>query len=413
MARFPERDEYQVASLIGGLPVCTFTPKTYHRVITNIVVTNSVQSEVACYKGLLGGGVAVARNLLGNNNTLKGDIDIPAGQSFFVRWSAVGASVRDATARVSWERVDNPLVSGGGGNQEWSTNMLTSLILPNTATPNDAAIIIGVDLPTCMQANYAAAIFWRPANSLAASGSGPWFFIAQRKIPSGSGVETVDEGMVVNDGVTCGYVVFHRRTATYDGTNLTLVENYGRLEIVNMGVATLDPFSNPAHFFVDTDIITTGHIDVTTPAGEINVGGRVVGNAHNIAGYGTGLTTENAGNYVDWPTGQTITFEKLYDDTDVQIRLGSTFYASVTTVGVAFGAEFDDGSAPFDVLTHSYEPGIAVAGLRLQSYGEVHTSGIDAGTYTVRPRFKKSLGAGTISVDANDYFSLTVTEVNS
>jgi len=259
MTRFAERDEYKVGSLVGGFPVCTFSPKPYSRVITNIVVTNSVTSEVACYRGQIG-GVAVARNLLGASNTIRGTIKIPAGQPFFVRWSATGASVRDATARVSWERDDNPLEAGYNAGQDWDENAITSLMVPNAALPNEAAIIVGSDLPPCMQGIYSSAVFWRPAGSLAVSGSAPLMFRAQQLISGGPGVQVVDEGFVVNDGVTCGFIVFRRMRATYDGTNMKYLENVGLISVVNMGFATTDPFSNPAIFYTSTDINTTGKL---------------------------------------------------------------------------------------------------------------------------------------------------------
>jgi hypothetical protein len=180
----------------------------YSRIITNIVVGNTATSVVRCYRGQLG-TIPVAQNGLGNNNTLKGRIVIPAGQQFYVQWSAVGTAVSDAFARVSWERDDNPLVASGAEGHEWSDNLVTSITLPSSAAANDPAIIIGQDLPACMQADYTAAIFFRPPFSV--SSQAPYWFIAQAKTPGGGlGWQQVDYGYLLYDGVQCGYVVYKR-----------------------------------------------------------------------------------------------------------------------------------------------------------------------------------------------------------
>lgn len=135
----PEPDIYLVGTSIGGLPTCTFPPKTYARRIKTIVVGNSVASSVAVYRGQLG-STPVAQNPIGANNTIQGDILIPAGQIFFVQWSLLGALARDAFARVTSVRDDNPLEDVA--SQEWSVNAVTSLTIPSTAGPTDDRIVI-------------------------------------------------------------------------------------------------------------------------------------------------------------------------------------------------------------------------------------------------------------------------------
>ena len=103
--RVKENDEYQSASLIGGFPTCVFRSKPYHRIITGVDVGNSIASTVSCHRGIIGTS-PVAQSVLGTGNSLKGDIVIPAGQAFLVRWTRAGANVRDAFARVSWDRDD-------------------------------------------------------------------------------------------------------------------------------------------------------------------------------------------------------------------------------------------------------------------------------------------------------------------
>jgi hypothetical protein len=109
MARIREQDELQTAVLLNGLPTCTFRSKPYHRIITTVQIGNSNPSAVKCYRGVIG-TIPVASNLVGSLNTVRGDIVIPAGQAFFVQWSASGLVVRDAFAKVSWEKEDDPLL---------------------------------------------------------------------------------------------------------------------------------------------------------------------------------------------------------------------------------------------------------------------------------------------------------------
>jgi len=155
--RFAEPDIYLTGTTVGGKPTCIFPPKMYHRIITSIVVGNSTASSVACYRGQLG-STPVAQNAQGSNNTLTANIRLPAGQAFFVQWSATGASVRDAFARVTFERDDNPLAGELVGGQEWDNNPITSLIVPTLAGPNDPAIVLGADIPPELVAYYAPAI---------------------------------------------------------------------------------------------------------------------------------------------------------------------------------------------------------------------------------------------------------------
>jgi len=140
MTWFPEADIYLNSTTVGGLPTCTFSPKPYARRITNIVVGNTVNSGVKCYRGALG-STPVAQNLLGSNNTLKGPISVPAGQLFFVQWDTAGS----AFARVSWERSDNPLEHADiSFSSEWATDAVTSISVPNTGDPS---LRIGTQIP--------------------------------------------------------------------------------------------------------------------------------------------------------------------------------------------------------------------------------------------------------------------------
>ena len=83
---------------------------------------------------------------------------------------------------------------------------IRQLILPSTALPDEPAIILGPDLPPCMQARYSAALFFRPPNTVTSGvHGGMWRFIAQRKASANT-----EEGYLLYDQTSiCGFVVSH------------------------------------------------------------------------------------------------------------------------------------------------------------------------------------------------------------
>jgi hypothetical protein len=405
VSRFPLPDEYQVGSLINGLPTCVYKPAMYHRVITNVVVTNTVTSSVACYRGVLG-SVPVAQNLLGANNTLKGDIRIPAGQAFYVQWSAVGASVQQATARVSWVRDDNPLEVEAGNNagQEWSTEAITSLQVPTGALLNEAAIVIGSDLPSCMQANYASAVMFRPRFNQAPDGA-PIYFIAQRKNPLGANyVQTVDYGFVMNNGIMCGYVVQKRVSAgSFNGlgTDFTMLEqNAPNIEVSGLTVLTsqvqfdgaMDMFllSTNTRFFAYGDQLSL----------------------RNAVENGACTATQNnaAAAFANYPTNVSFTINKVGSagNTNLVATYAQTFVVDNALTGGRFGVNVSGGIGDF--VTHQV-PGNNPVGVRQSSVGMAPLTLIPPGTYTITPRWARTGGVGNLQSFVNDdWTSLKVTE---
>ncbi len=103
-----------------------------------------------------------------------------------------------------------------------------SLILPGTAGPDEAAILLGPDLPPCMQAAYSSAVFFRPPGTVSNAIDRPIFFIAQAKNPiSGQ----VDEGWALWDqgtGSICGYYVTRTRLAALNpsGSGHSVPQDY-------------------------------------------------------------------------------------------------------------------------------------------------------------------------------------------
>lgn len=108
---------------------------------------------------------------------------------------------------------------------------LRSLILPGSAAPDDPAIIIGPDLPPCMQARYSSAVFFRPPGTASAGIAGaPLQFRAQVKVPVAS-QQFIDEGFLVYDGRTvCGYVVTYSETFVNLFGSIQGSYNFGSLQ---------------------------------------------------------------------------------------------------------------------------------------------------------------------------------------
>ena len=101
---------------------------------------------------------------------------------------------------------------------DWGVDPDT-IILPPGADPNDPAIIIGPDLPPCMQATYSSAIFFRPPGTVGPGIAGrPYMYMAELVAPPGN-TNRVDFGWAIYDpsGAVCGFIAFLEFTAANDG----------------------------------------------------------------------------------------------------------------------------------------------------------------------------------------------------
>jgi hypothetical protein len=105
-------------------------------------------------------------------------------------------------------------MSNWGG--PWSS-LLTRLIVPFNADPNDPQIQIGTQLPPCMQGVFSAAIFMVPPDSQTGvfANDAPIWFLAQY-VTTGAGTQVTAEGYLLYDPVAgqCGYVVVRERVAS-------------------------------------------------------------------------------------------------------------------------------------------------------------------------------------------------------
>ncbi len=111
--------------------------------------------------------------------------------------------------------------------------------------------------------------------------------------------------------------------------------------------------------------------------------------------------------YVNLPVSP-LTFEKYSSTSRLRIDMHVTSFTSVTTSGVDFGVLVN----AIDTTVCFLHPTIS-AGVHLQCSGTQLITGLDSGSWTVQPRFRRSGGAGTINVNLDDNLSIAVTEVRA
>lgn len=311
MTLYLEPDEYQVASLQGGLPTCVFSPKTYHRVISRLVVGNSVNSMATLYRGVLG-STPIGQTLLGSSNTSNAQIRIPAGQTFFVQWSAAAPSVADAFARVSWLRDDNPLVEEGGNNaSDWENDAVSFIDVPTVHTDPEPYVHIGSINPALSQ-DAVIAYFFNPPNyafvsSVEQSGSpdhGQWHMFAADVVNGLFLAQYIDMDYVISTGeatIAIGTSTTNTSLDVSDSGDPTNPNELGMLGFSDSGGrdwkmfevsmarglrARIDDINSSAAVGAETIVLTTPAMDfVEGRAYEVKWRGRTVSSVANTITY--------------------------------------------------------------------------------------------------------------------------------
>lgn len=254
--------------------------------------------------------------------------------------------------------------------------LIRTLILPNNAGPNDPAIIIGPDMPPCMQPTYSSAFFFRPPATVGAGIAGrPYMYMAQLIAPGG-GTNRVDFGWLVYDpsGAVCGFIAFLQFTASNGGTGaLTMGVNFQNIRSgipagvstainvignsttpfgVAIGEALRAPSQSP--FLVDGRSMGRGIVDMVTSAAstaataaeivaltgnaitwydgrlfEVKLVGQVLGSIANEAAF-MSLRRTNLAGAVLWVTGVDATFNTVADHYEVSTLVKNTSGADIT-----------------------------------------------------------------------------------
>lgn len=122
-------------------------------------------------------------------------------------------------------------------------------------------------------------------------------------------------------------------------------------------------------------------------------------NAASAAGTTTSAT------FVDMPGPPAVTITKAYSDTRLLIALHATSFSTVLGTVARFGVSIAGTDSDIAGLTHN------LASTHLQVSGAGVFAAAGAGTVTVTGRWRRVSGTGVLTMDANDWVSITVQEV--
>ena len=123
----------------------------------------------------------------------------------------------------------------------------------------------------------------------------------------------------------------------------------------------------------------------------------------NIISLGEMATSSASYSDVD-ATNLKVVFTKQQDSTDLVIDAAMSAYADGGANGFMIG--INDGTADHDVASHYFNPSLT----HMLASGSISLSGLNAGTYTFKLRWKKTSGGNTIHANADDAAYLKVTE---
>lgn len=173
--------------------------------------------------------------------------------------------------------------------------LLRTLTLPNNATGNQAAIVLGPDLPPCMQGTYSAAIFFRPAGSQTGinDNDAPIYFIA---LQPGFGppfpATEIDEGWLINDPVSghCSLLLTHShigQNAGGGGLGMTFGERFGTITDLGTGAFQVGPYV--IRFVGDTIVLYDNTVDLQYDSFSMGRGPRVYTPGGAVGPSGVGI----------------------------------------------------------------------------------------------------------------------------
>lgn len=145
----------------------------------------------------------------------------------------------------------------------------------------------------------------------------------------------------------------------------------------------------------------------TTFSGGVIANGKRQGNATVNLNNACGSGTTTSSSYANFPATSSFSFTKQYSssDTSLKVDLHVTSYATSVTSSVSFGVNINSTDTDVAQLTYN------TANNHTQTSGTKVITGLAAGTYTVQIRWKRTGGAGTVTVDGADWVSMTVQEV--
>jgi hypothetical protein len=118
-----------------------------------------------------------------------------------------------------------------------------------------------------------------------------------------------------------------------------------------------------------------------------------------------GTKSTTSATYVDVDaTNAKISFVKQNASTQLIIDIGMSLYSTATNTGFLIG--INDGTTDYDVINGFINP----ASSHSYPSGTIAIAGLAAGTYTLKLRWKRRSGSGTLTTGADDNISIRVEE---
>lgn len=172
--------------------------------------------------------------------------------------------------------------------------------------------------------------------------------------------------------------------------------------------AITSPVEGMVTYLADSDTlwIYTGSAWIPAVATPNPVG---VSQAATSSGSDT-TTSDTYANMAGTGAVTSFSFTKLVASTRVRIAMSVTFFTSAITTGGMFGVNIN--STDYDVVRHSHNTAGASVHLTANGFAFV-AAGLAAGTYTVQGRWKRTVAAGTLTRDNNDWLAIEAMEVQA
>lgn len=142
----------------------------------------------------------------------------------------------------------------------------------------------------------------------------------------------------------------------------------------------------------------------------LSIGAVPHGDGVNDDAMTSGSDTTTSASYVSLAGTGSITsfsFTKQRGDTALLVTMHVTLYATNTANEAMFGVQIN--SIDYDIVKFYINP----ATTHHAASGSAFIEGIDAGTYTIQGRWKRTQGTGTLTRDPGDWLSISALEVVS
>lgn len=118
-----------------------------------------------------------------------------------------------------------------------------------------------------------------------------------------------------------------------------------------------------------------------------------------------GSSTTTSSSFADTATGSSVSFTKVDGASRIRVDFHATCYVTAFSGVVEFAVRIN--GTDYAVVKMN----VQTTSVHKQLSGVAVISSIGAGTYTVQGRWRRVSGSGTVTVDANDWLSFAVAEI--